>query len=178
MGGTREWEREVAENASRLQALRDRLSAQSVREVSRDGTVEVEVSTSGALTGLVLREGRQREPLPVIAAQVMDCVRRAQARIPALVDQAMAETVGAHDPAARLILAETRKRFPEPEPEPEPQRPVGEARPRERFPEPGPQRPAEPRPARTAVPPPRSAPPARPSSVDGDDWDGPEIFER
>ncbi|MGI5500041.1 YbaB/EbfC family nucleoid-associated protein [Lentzea sp. CA-135723] len=139
------WEREVAENARRLGALRDRLSAQTIREVSRDGTVEVSVATSGALTGLVLREGRFREPLPVIAAQVMDCVRRAQARIPELMGQAMAETVGPHDPAAQLILAETRERFPAP-----------------------------PAPRSGDAPAP---PPARPAQ-DGDDWDGPEIFER
>ncbi|MDX3658983.1 hypothetical protein PV646_16895 [Streptomyces sp. ID05-26A] len=149
--GTRDWQQEVAENAHRFGALRDRLSGQTVREVSPDGTIEVVVSTSGALTGLLLREGRNREPLPVLAAQVMDCVRRAQARIPALVDQAMTETIGPHDAAAHLILAETRQRFPEPPP---PAHPV----------------------AGQAVPP-RPAP-ARPSSPDADDWDGPEIFDR
>ncbi|MFD4673248.1 YbaB/EbfC family nucleoid-associated protein [Lentzea sp. NPDC058450] len=148
-GGT--WEREVAENARRLGALRDRLSAQTVREVSRDGTVEVSVSTSGALTGLVLREGRFREPLPVIAAQVMDCVRRAQARIPELMGQAMAETIGPNDPAAQLILAETRERFPEP---------------------------PQPRDAPPPPPVPQSGPPPARRGQDGDDWDGPEIFER
>ncbi|MGW6449851.1 YbaB/EbfC family nucleoid-associated protein [Lentzea sp. NPDC055074] len=152
--GTRDWQREVADNARRFGALRDRLSGQTVREVSQDGTVEVVVSTSGALTGLVLREGRNRDPLPVIAAQVMDCVRRAQARIPDLVGQAMAETVGTRDAAAHLVLAETRQRFPEPEP---PAHPV----------------------AGQAVPPRAPAPPPpRSPSPDGDDWDGPEIFEQ
>lgn len=152
-GGTLDWQREVAENAGRFRALRDRLSGQSIREVSRDGTVEVTVSTGGELTGLVLREGRRRDPLPAIAAEVMDCVRRAQARIPDLVHQAMIDTGGGHDPGARLVLDETRQRFPEPDPH---------SPPRTVPPQPLPRQPV----------PPRAAP------QDVDDWDGPEIFDR
>lgn len=151
-GGTLDWQRKIAEKASRFRALRDRLSSQSIREVSRDGTVEVTVSTGGVLTGLVLREGRRRDPLPVIAAEVMDCVRRAQARIPDLVHQAMIDTVG-DDPGARLVLAETRQRFPEPDPH---------------------------SPLRTAPaqPVPRQPVPPRTAPQDVDDWDGPEIFDQ
>jgi hypothetical protein len=78
--------------------------------------------------------------MPAIAAQIMECVRRAQARIPDLLGQAMFETVGANDPSTHLLLDEARRRFgepevetgpdpdeiriePEPEPDPEPPRP-------------------------------------------------------
>lgn len=153
--GTRDWQQEVAENARKFRALQDRLSGQTIREVSRDGTVEVTVSTSGVLTDLVLREGRHRDSLPMIAAEVMACVRRAQARIPDLVDQAMADTVGRHDPGAHLILADARQRFPEPEP-------VQPGAP-----------PTAPAQHGQAVPPRRVG-----TSPDADDWDGPEIFDR
>jgi hypothetical protein len=75
----------------------------------------VTVSASGLLTDLVLRERWHPQPLPEVAAEIMDCVRRAQARIPELLRQAMSETVGA-DPASHLLVADARRRFPEPEP--------------------------------------------------------------
>jgi hypothetical protein len=52
---------------------------------------------------------------------VLDCVNRAQAKIPDLLRQAMTETVGTGDPSSRLVVDEARKRFPEPPP-PEGQR--------------------------------------------------------
>ncbi|WP_086666613.1 hypothetical protein [Lentzea kentuckyensis] len=94
--------------------LNDRIARLSVTESSRDGTVQVTVSTSGVLTGLVLKE--QRQPAGVMAAQVMECLARAQARIPHLLGQAMFETIGPNDPAAALVVADARKRFPEPPP--------------------------------------------------------------
>jgi hypothetical protein len=97
--------------------LNDRIARLSVTESSRDGMVRVTVSTSGVLTGLVLHERRdQPQPLGAVAAQVMECLARAQARIPDLLGQAMFETVGPNDPAARLVAADARKRFPEPAP--------------------------------------------------------------
>lgn len=98
--------------------LNDRIARLSVTESSRDGTVRVTVSASGVLTGLVLREG-------AVAAQVMECLARAQARIPDLLGRALFETIGPNDPAAELVVADARKRFPEPAPRAEwqPRRP-------------------------------------------------------
>jgi hypothetical protein len=95
--------------------LNDRIARLSVTESSRDGTVQVTVSTSGVLTGLVLKE-RWHQPLPAgaVAAQVMECLARAQARIPDLLGRAAFETIGPDDPAAQLVVADARKRFPEP----------------------------------------------------------------
>ncbi|WP_112263937.1 YbaB/EbfC family nucleoid-associated protein [Lentzea terrae] len=89
--------------------LNDRIARLSVTESSRDGTVRVTVAASGVLTGLVLRDG-------AVAAQVMECLARAQARIPDLLGRALFETVGPNDPAAELVVADARKRFPEPAP--------------------------------------------------------------
>jgi hypothetical protein len=70
------------------------------------------VSSSGLLAGLVLDDRRQPTSLRQIAAEIMDCVRRAQARIPGLLEQAMVETMGTDDPSTHVILADVRKRFP------------------------------------------------------------------
>jgi hypothetical protein len=106
------WERQVAENAQRCQDLRERLSRLSLTETSRDGLVQVTVSSSGLLAGLVLDDRRQPTSLRQVAAEIMDCVRRAQARIPGLLEQAMVETMGTDDPSTHVILADARKRFP------------------------------------------------------------------
>ena len=108
------WERQVAETAARYQQLQERLSQLSITESSRDGTVKVTVSAGGQLIDLVLRERWHPDPLPDIAAEIMDCLRRAQARIPELLRQAMFETVGPQDPSAHLLVAEAKRRFPEP----------------------------------------------------------------
>jgi DNA-binding protein YbaB len=110
------WERQVAENAARFRALQERLSSLSITEASGDGAIKVTVSASGLLTNLVLRERWHPEPLPALAAEILDCVRRAQARIPDLLRQAMFDTVGSQDPSTHLLLAEARERFPEPAP--------------------------------------------------------------
>lgn len=56
--------------------------------------------------------------MPEVAAQVMDCVRRAQARIPDLLRQTMTEVVGTADPNTHLLVDDARRRFPEPPPPP------------------------------------------------------------
>ncbi|MFL6144413.1 MAG: YbaB/EbfC family nucleoid-associated protein [Labedaea sp.] len=110
------WERRVAETAQRYRLLQERLAQLSITESSGDGAVKVTVSAGGQLTGLVLRERWRPEPLDAIADEVMACVRRAQARIPELLRQAMFDTVGDQDPNTHLLLDDARRRFPEQEP--------------------------------------------------------------
>jgi DNA-binding protein YbaB len=110
------WQEQIAQNAQRYGELRQRLAETAITETSRDGTVTVTVSADGLLTGLVLKERWHRPPLPELAAQIMDCVARAQARIPDVLQQAMAETVGTPDAGAHLVLSDARQRFPEPPP--------------------------------------------------------------
>lgn len=131
------WEQQAVESARRFQALQEKLSRLSITEASGDGAVKVTVSASGVITDLVLRERLRPDPLPAIAAEILDCMRRAQARLPDLLRQAMIETVGAHDPSTSLVLAEARQRFPVPDPSEPPQPPA--ARPA-RQPRPAPDR--------------------------------------
>ena len=144
--------------------LNDRIARMSVTESSRDGTVQVTVSTTGVLTGLVLKE-RWQQPLPAsaVAAQIMECLARAQARIPNLLGQAMFETIGPNVPAAELVVADARKRFPEPPPQAErqPQRAEWQPPPQAEWQPPAPRAPRSPR---------------QPDRVD-DDWDGRTVME-
>ncbi len=149
------WERQVADNARRFQELTERVARLRITESSPDGTVRVTVSASGLLTDLVLRDSRYPRPASEVAAQVMDCLQRAQARIPDLLQHEIATTVGTQDPSAHLLVDDARRRFPAPPPRPE----------QRREPE---------------VVPPQAVPvaPRQPNRPrDEDDWDGREIMQ-
>ena len=47
-----------------------------------------------------LQRQQQPQPAGAVAAQIMECLARAQARIPNLLGQAMFETIGPNVPAA------------------------------------------------------------------------------
>jgi hypothetical protein len=161
------WERRIAENAERYRALQERVEGLAITEASGDGLVEVTVSASGQLTGLVLRDRWEPPPMPAIAAQIMECVRRAQARIPDLLGQAMFETVGATDPSTHLLLDEARRRFGEPEVEtgPDPDEIRIEPEPEAELEPPRPRVPVEPKRAPQQVRRPGGA------AENEDDWD-------
>ena len=120
------WQEQVAENARRYGDLRDRLSRASATHTSQDGVVRVTVSADGAITDLQLADPRQPMTMPELAAQIMNCVRRARAQLPDLIARAMSETVGDGD-GTEVVLADAHRRFPQPPPEPvAPQRDVVE----------------------------------------------------
>ncbi len=106
--------RQAAENSARYTRLAEHVAQLSITEVSHDSTVEVTVSANGLLTGLVLHPSTVS--LPVVAEEIMDCVRRAQARIPELLRHTMSDIVGDGDPSTRLLLDEAARRFPPPPP--------------------------------------------------------------
>ncbi|MCS7478591.1 YbaB/EbfC family nucleoid-associated protein [Umezawaea endophytica] len=107
------WQQKLSDDARRFQDLHDRVSRMSVTETSRDGLIKVTVSSSGALTELEMPGS-----LAGVAAGVLECVRRAQSRIPALLQETAAQTVGADDVGVRLLVDDAGKRFPEPDPPP------------------------------------------------------------
>lgn len=118
MAENEDWQARIAEDARRYQELRERLAQLSISQTSPDGSVRVTVSASGLLTDLALAEPARPATLADLATQVLDCVHRAQARIPDLLRQAMSESVGAADSNSELLVDEARQRFPEP-PSPE-----------------------------------------------------------
>lgn len=159
MAGKADWQQQVAENAKRYQLLNERVSQLSITEKSRDGTVVVTVSATGVLTGLVLKERWHPVPEPELAEQIMDCLKRAQAKIPDLMGKVIEETLGTRDASTHLILAGARQSFPEPPPDP-----MSRAA----------WQPAEPPPPAKPEP---KAPPAKQQQTDIDDWDGRTVLE-
>lgn len=98
--------------AGTYQALHERVAALVVTESSDDGAVTVEVGADGTVRGLVLRD--RGHPVDHYAPVILGCLARAQARIPDLVERAVASTVGTEDPGALLVMADLRARFPQP----------------------------------------------------------------
>jgi hypothetical protein len=49
-----------------------------------------------------------------VSAEIMRTLQKAQSRIPELLRQAMAETIGTQDETANVLFAEARKNFPPP----------------------------------------------------------------
>lgn len=109
-----DWTRRVQEQAQRYQAMAARVQEISVTERSPDNTVEVTVNSKGLLTGLTIADSAQNKRMAELSTQIMRTVQAAQARIPELLQQAMAETVGTEDQTAAKVFDEARKTFPEP----------------------------------------------------------------
>lgn len=108
---TGDWQQQVAENARRHAELRDRVAGMSITETTPDGMIRVTVSADGVLTDLALHQRYEGVPLAQLGPRIMACVRRAQARIPGLMGQALRAS-GVDDPAGALILADASRRFP------------------------------------------------------------------
>ncbi|EMD21992.1 YbaB/EbfC family nucleoid-associated protein [Amycolatopsis azurea] len=151
------WTKQIQETAARYQAMAARMQGQTVTERSKDNTIEVTVDAKGLLKNLVISEAVSGKRMAEVSAQVMRLVQLAQSRIPELLQQAMAETVGTTDETANRVITEAQSTFPEAPPEedlapPEPER-------HHRF---GPEEEEPPPPAQAGPPPanpPQSGPP-------------------
>lgn len=133
--GTKEGEQEVllqlaaaadaaAAKSAAFAALGDQLSAMSVD--ASDGPVSVTVAPSGALLDVRLGDGTARLRPDAVAAMIMACVRRAQARVPARVDELVRAAVGEDDPIGARIVARYRQQLSPEEPAAPDQAPVDE----------------------------------------------------
>jgi DNA-binding protein YbaB len=119
--------KQAQETAARYQAMAARMQGQTVTERSKDNTIEVTVDSKGLLKNLVISEAVSGKRMAEVSSQVMRLVQLAQSRIPELLQQAMAETVGTTDTTASRVIAEAQNTFPEAPPEddiapPEPER--------------------------------------------------------
>ncbi|MFD5090627.1 YbaB/EbfC family nucleoid-associated protein [Amycolatopsis thailandensis] len=165
------WTKQIQETAARYQAMAARVQGQTVTERSKDNTIEVTVDSKGLLKNLVISEAVSGKRMAEVSAQVMRLVQLAQSRIPELLQQAMAETVGTTDETANRVITEAQSTFPEAPPEedlapPEPER-------HHRF---GPEEEEPPLPPSSQTSPPQNPPqpkpiPRRRRSQDDDDDD-------
>ncbi|MET9261601.1 YbaB/EbfC family nucleoid-associated protein [Amycolatopsis sp. NPDC004079] len=170
------WTKQLQQTAARYQAMAERMQGQTVTERSKDGAVEVTVDAKGLLKNLVLADSAAGKKMADVSAEVMRLVQRAQARIPELLQQAAAETVGG-DQTTETLVADAQRTFPAPPAEEEGQSEPDRVR---RFlpedaEEPGTT--APPAPPRSAAPPTPPQPPQqqrrrRSSSDDDDDFGG------
>lgn len=172
MASKADWQQQVAESAKRYQELNERVSHLSITEKSRDGMVVVTVSSTGVLTDLVLKERWHPVPEPELAGQIMECLKRAQAKIPDLMAKVIEETLGDQDSSAHLIVADARRSFPEPPPDPT-------SRTAWRMAEPPPPPKPEPQAVSKVTPPPakQQKNDTAAQAAGTDDWDGRPVLE-
>lgn len=163
----RQWQERAAEKAQKFEAMRSQVEQISVTESTRDGAVRVTIGSNGLLQDLQLSEAAANRPMSKLSAEIMRTVQLAQSRLPELMQQAVADTVGTDDPAAQHVVGEARRNFPE---APEEDEDEADAR-RSRIPEVvlGGEDDHDP-PARQA-PPPSQPPTARPQPPDDFDDD-------
>ncbi|MGW7534187.1 YbaB/EbfC family nucleoid-associated protein [Amycolatopsis sp. NPDC054798] len=168
------WTKQLQQTAARYQAMAERMQGQTVTERSKDGSVEVTVDAKGLLKNLVLADSAAGKKMADVSAEVMRLVQRAQARIPELLQQAAAETVGG-DQTTETLVADAQRTFPAP-PAEEPDE-SGPDRVRRFLPEDAEETgaaapPPPPRPAAPPTPPPQPQRRRRSSSDDDDDFGG------
>ncbi|RZQ63542.1 YbaB/EbfC family nucleoid-associated protein [Amycolatopsis suaedae] len=165
------WTRQVQEAATRYQAMAARMEGQVVTERSRDNLIEVTVNSKGLVTNIAIAEAASGKRMAEVSSQIMRLIQKAQSRIPELLQQAMAETVGTADNTANSVIAQAQSTFPAPPPEEDPTPPEPERH--LRF---GPEDEEEP-PARPPAPPQPKPIPRRRRTSDDDDDDDDEGFD-
>lgn len=166
-----EWERNVKERANRYQDMATRVQGMTISERSSDGSIELTIGSNGILQNLVIAETARDKRMAEVSGEIMKCLQRAQSRIPELLQEAMAETIGTQDETANVLFNEAKKNFPAPpSDDPVPPPPAGP-----RF------NTEEEEQAITRTPPPPAAPPAapprrRPPRDDDDDFGGESVL--
>jgi YbaB/EbfC DNA-binding family len=99
-----DWQSRFEEQAARARALSQRVGDLTATATNEDGTVEVTVGSSGALTGLRLDEAIRGRPAAETAEQIVALTRAAQARLAQRAAAAVEETVGRDSAAGRAVI--------------------------------------------------------------------------
>ncbi|MEU4763206.1 YbaB/EbfC family nucleoid-associated protein [Actinosynnema sp. NPDC023794] len=118
-----QWQQSIEQKAERYQEMAARVQGMTISEASRDGSVKLTIGSNGILTNLEIAESARDKRMAEVSAEVMRTLQRAQARIPELLQQAMAETIGTQDETANVLFNEAKRNFPTPpheEPAPPP----------------------------------------------------------
>lgn len=109
-----QWQERAAEKAEKLARMQQEIEQLSVTEVSRDGAVEITVKSNGIVQNVQLAESAANRPMAKLSAEIMRTIQAAQAKLPELMQQAVADTIGLEDSAAQHVLSEARRNFPAP----------------------------------------------------------------
>ncbi|RKT56671.1 YbaB/EbfC family nucleoid-associated protein [Saccharothrix australiensis] len=109
-----QWQANIEQKAARYQQMAERVQDLSITEASKDGLIRLTIGSNGILRDLEIAEGAAGKRMAEVSAEVMRTLQRAQSRIPELLRQAMAETIGTQDETANVLFDEARKNFPAP----------------------------------------------------------------
>jgi hypothetical protein len=109
-----QWQHSIEQKAQRYQEMAARVQGMTISEASRDGSVRLTIGSNGILTHLEIAESARDKRMAEVSAEVMRTLQRAQARIPELLQQAMAETIGTQDETANVLFNEAKRNFPAP----------------------------------------------------------------
>lgn len=111
------WAEDLERKAQRYQELHGKMSEVSVTETSADGRIGVTVDANGVTTAVTLAPAVRGMDPAAVAAELMACTRRAQARLRDRVTGLVHDMVGTDD-AGEAIVGQYAERFPDAEPEP------------------------------------------------------------
>ncbi|GAA0228759.1 YbaB/EbfC family nucleoid-associated protein [Saccharothrix mutabilis subsp. mutabilis] len=109
-----QWQASIQEKADRYQEMATRVQGLSISEASKDGQVRLTIGSNGILQHLEISEAAGTKRMAEVAGEIMRTLQRAQSRIPELLQQAMAETIGTQDETANVLFNEAKKNFPAP----------------------------------------------------------------
>lgn len=166
-----DWDRNVRERADRYQAMATRVQGMTINERSSDGSIELTIGSNGILQHLTIAESARDKRMSEVSGEIMRCLQRAQSRIPELLQEAMAETIGTQDETANVLFNEAKKNFPEPPSDDTPPPPAARDEIRFNTEE------EEQAMTRPATPPRPPAPPRRrPPQDDDDDFGGQSVL--
>lgn len=164
------WNQNIQERAARYQEMATRVQGMTISERSSDGSVELTIGSNGILQNLVINESAAGKRMAEVSGEIMKLLQRAQSKIPALLQEAMAETIGTQDETANVLFNEAKKNFPAPPPEDAPRSAYEANEMNFRVEDDAPPPPSRPTPS--------PAPPARrrPPSDDDDDFGGDSVL--
>lgn len=151
-----DWERGAAERSERFQAMRREVEQITITESVANGAVSVTVGNNGIPTDVRMTDAVSSMSPDEIAGNVLKAMQRAQSKYPQVIQEIVAETVGAADTAGQHIVRTAVENFPEPPDEdPEPPAPGRQLRIEHEADD---------------EPPRRPPPPQRPARRDDDDF--------
>jgi hypothetical protein len=106
------WAAGLEKKARGYTQLQQRLDETSVTAAAREGAIVVTVDSNGVPTRLDLAERARELPAGQLAAEIMGCMRQAQARLREQVRELVADTVPVDDEPARNLVGQYEQRFP------------------------------------------------------------------
>ncbi|WP_278264426.1 YbaB/EbfC family nucleoid-associated protein [Nocardia sp. AG03] len=111
------WAEDLERKAQRYQELHGKMTEVSVTDTSADGRISVTVDANGSTTAITLAAAVRGMDPTAVAAELMACTHRAQARLRDQVTGLVHDMVGT-DEAGEAIVGQYAERFPDLDAEP------------------------------------------------------------